>query len=216
MTPRKNFALPSAGKILRGLTATALIAACVVGCGTAAHQAPTPAPSSPETTTSTSALTVSGAWVKAMSSQADHAMTGAFMVLTNPTDKDITIAAAHSDHATMVELHETVMDNSGTTVMQEIPGGLVVPAHGERILEPGKEHVMLMGLTKDVVAGDSLTIELSLANGEVLRVQAMARDFDGAQETYSHEETSAPHNNHQPDSEHSDSHDSGSHDSGSH
>ena len=84
----------------------------------------------------------------------------------------------------MVELHETVANDSGEMVMQPKEGGFVIPAGGTLTLEPGANHIMLMGLAKPIVAGDEVSFTLTFADGSTYTFTAPAKDFTGANENY--------------------------------
>ncbi|HEX6970379.1 MAG TPA: copper chaperone PCu(A)C [Micromonosporaceae bacterium] len=143
------------------------------GCG--ADDAPQAAQVSPPT----GGLTVRDPWVKA----ADQGMTAAFAVLVNSGPRDVTVVGAASDVSESVELHEMAMQDGGM-VMREKPGGLTVPAGGEYRLEPGGDHLMLMGLDRPVQAGDQITLTLTLSDGTTVEFSAVAKPFTGAQESY--------------------------------
>lgn len=128
----------------------------------------------------TAGLAVSQPWVKAAAS----GMTGAFGVIRNTTGADITVTGASTPAARMAELHETVAGTSGGMQMRAKEGGFVIPAGGELKLEPGANHVMLMGLTGPVKAGDEITLTLALAGGGTFSFTALAKDFRGANENY--------------------------------
>ncbi|MCF8611513.1 copper chaperone PCu(A)C [Gordonia sp. HY285] len=130
-------------------------------------------------------VTVSQPWIKASDHPAaDNAMTSAFAVVENSSDHDIRIVGASSDVAKNVELHE-VVESGGETTMREVDGGIVVPANGSVILDPGGEHFMLMDVTKPIRAGDVATITARFDDGSTETIDALARDFDGNQENYS-------------------------------
>ena len=129
--------------------------------------------------TAAEAVTVADAWVKA----ADEGMSAAFGTLTNTSDGDVTLVSATSPAATTVELHETVM-SGGTMVMREAEGGFVVPAGGTFVLEPGANHIMLLGLTGPVPAGSEVEVALTAEDGTEVTVVVAARTFAGAEETY--------------------------------
>jgi copper(I)-binding protein len=98
-------------------------------------------------------------------SMADMGMvTGAFGTLTNNGDTDDALVAAACDLAGMVQIHETVDNGDGGGTMQPVDK-IAIPA-GETVkLEPGGYHVMLMGLTEELKAGDTVTITLTFESG---------------------------------------------------
>ncbi len=120
-------------------------------------------------------LTVTDTWAKA----ADSGMTAAFGEIANSSNRDITIVTASSPAATKVELHEVV-----DSTMRQVHGGLVIPAGQTLTLEPGGFHLMFMGLTAPVMAGDEVSIMLTLDDGSQLTFTAVAKDFTGGNETY--------------------------------
>lgn len=97
----------------------------------------------------------------------------------------------------MVELHEVTADG----VMQKIKGEVVIPAEGTFELAPGANHIMLMNLSRDLLAGDEVTFTLQLKapNGEVTSSEftVLVKDYAGANESYNGENGS-----HEMDQEH--------------
>jgi copper(I)-binding protein len=162
------------------LSVVAAAALALTGCASSASP---PAPSASAAATPTSAaaaLAVSQPWVKAAAS----GMTGGFGVIKNTSDADITITGASTPAARMVELHETVVGSNGAMQMQAKPGGFVIPAGGELKLEPGANHLMLMGLSAPITAGTEVTFTLALTGGGSFEFTAVAKDFSGANENY--------------------------------
>ena len=141
---------------------------------------------SPDVLATGSALTLLDGWAKAVEALSDGgmgSMTGVFGTLTNPTDTDVHLVGGSSPVASMVELHETVM-SGGAMVMQESANGFVIPAGGTFVLEPGANHVMLLGLTAPVPSGSDVEVVLTTEDGTEVTVVAAARTFAGAEETY--------------------------------
>ena len=68
--------------------------------------------------------------------------------------------------------------------MREKEGGHLIPAGETLSLMPGGDHIMLMGLTEPLLAGDSLSVTIELDNGETLVIDAQERDYQGANEEY--------------------------------
>ncbi|WP_166843999.1 copper chaperone PCu(A)C [Isoptericola sp. BMS4] len=125
-------------------------------------------------------VTVSDAWVKA----ADSGMSAAFGELTNTGAEDVTITSVSTEAAAMVEQHETVENETGEMTMREVEGGLVVPAGGTLVLEPGGNHLMLMDLTGPIEAGEEVTVTLTYADGSTADLTAPVKDYSGANESY--------------------------------
>lgn len=111
------------------------------------------------------------------------AMTAMFGMLTNPTDREITITGGSSPAAGLVEIHEVVPTASGEMQMQPKAGGVVVPAGGTHELKPGADHVMLMKLTGPLEAGSTTTVTLTTSEGD-LALTVPVRTFTGGEESY--------------------------------
>ena len=124
-------------------------------------------------------ITVADPWVKAT----DTEMTGAFGVLTNTGDTEMTIVSASSPSAGKMEIHE-VVDKDGEMVMQQIDGGLVIPAGGTAELAPGQNHLMLMMLPAPIEAGETVEITMTCADGGTAPYSGVAKPFDGGEESY--------------------------------
>ena len=133
-----------------------------------------------DSATSADTLTMTDAWVKASESDT----TGAFGLLENSGTDDIMVVSAETTAASMIELHETVANDVGDMVMQKKPDGFVVPAGGSIELAPGGNHMMLMGLTGPLAAGDETAFILTLDDGSSLEFSAPVKDYTGANETY--------------------------------
>ncbi len=163
--------------------ATLALAACgssSSGAGTTAASTTAPAPTSAAQTSAAMApVMVEDAWVKA----ADSGMTAMFGTIKNTGSSDVTVVSATSSVSKMLELHEVVMVD-GAMKMQPKKGGFTVPAGGTHELKPGGDHVMFMGLTSPVKAGDAVQVTLTLSDGSTVAVDAVGKPFTGANETY--------------------------------
>lgn len=118
--------------------------------------------------------------VRAMNKDAE--MTAIFGTLNNSSDKDITVTGFQSSvKASANQIHEV---NNG--VMKEKEGGLVIPAGGAVELAPGGQHFMLLGVTQPVMAGDSVTLSVTLSDGTVADLgQIPVRTMGAGAEGYS-------------------------------
>lgn len=94
----------------------------------------------------------------------------AFMTLLNGSDHDIALVSAESGAAKTVELHEHA-NVDGMMQMRQIPK-IDIPAHGSTLLKPGGLHVMLIGLTRKLKEGETVTVTLNFSNGESVTLDA--------------------------------------------
>lgn len=94
-----------------------------------------------------------------------------FMHLMNTGEADDTLIAATSDVAQRVELHTHQEDAGGVMKMLEIDGGIPVPAGGMAMLKRGGDHVMLMGLTRPLNDGDTVTVTLTFETAGEITVE---------------------------------------------
>jgi copper(I)-binding protein len=114
-----------------------------------------------------------GAWVRG--TVPAQKTTGAFVTLAS--SEDAKVVAVKSPAAKAVEIHSSAMKD-GVMHMNAI-GALALPA-GKRVeLKPGGHHVMLMGLSRPLSAGDIValvfTIEDSKGKRTTLEVKAPVR-----------------------------------------
>ncbi|WP_298044099.1 copper chaperone PCu(A)C [uncultured Citricoccus sp.] len=183
--PVRRRTRPAPRRSALALPALALAGALLLtGCAQPAPQAAGPASSEAAagavTGTTGSPITVTDPWAKAT----EEAMTGVFGTVQNASDRDVRITGASTDLAATAELHETVDDGTGATLMREVQGGLTIPAGGSLELVPGGHHIMLMGLRRDIAPGDVVEVRLEFEDGRTLVLTAPAKEFAGAQEEY--------------------------------
>ena len=99
----------------------------------------------------------------------------AFFVIKNNSDKDIAITSANSDIAEKNELHTHIKENQMMKMMKIEK--LVVPAKSSLELKSGGDHVMLMGLKKELKAGDEISLELSFSDGDKKSIKVPVKDL---------------------------------------
>lgn len=99
----------------------------------------------------------------------------AFFVIKNNSDKDIAITSANSDIAEKNELHTHIKENEMIKMIKIEK--LVVPAKSSLELKSGGEHVMLMGLKKELKAGDEINLELSFSDGDKKNIKVPVKDL---------------------------------------
>lgn len=158
----------------RTIVAAAIALLAFTGCSAASPAASAPPKAAGDT------VAISNAWVKA----ADSGMTAAFGDLKNSGSRSVTLVAASTKAAGEAQLHETVTNDAGQQVMRAKNGGFTIAAGAALTLEPGGNHIMLMGLTAPIKAGDETTFTLTFSDHSTYTFGAPAKDFAGANENY--------------------------------
>ena len=102
-------------------------------------------------------------WIKA----AKDGMTGAFGTVTNTSGQDLTLTGGKSDHADIVEMHETVSDGAGGMQMKRKDEGFTIKPGESKTFEPG----------------ETITITVSSSQGDI-PIEFTVKEFAGAQEEY--------------------------------
>lgn len=82
-----------------------------------------------------------------------------YMTLLNHSTTDITITALKSSAFDQVELHSMSMKDGMMHMEQQHT--FTIPAKGQRLLEPGGYHLMLIKPKKILRAGDSIDVSFS-------------------------------------------------------
>lgn len=142
-----------------------------------------------EAITELTAIEYSDPWVRwSENSEVVGGMTGAYAVITNNSDQAYTLLGGMMAEASKVEVHEMVMSEDGMA-MQQIVGGLVIEPGETVTFEPGGNHLMIMGITKPLLAGDVVSIklvfaednapEVTLENMLVKPVEAGGEEYEG-------------------------------------
>jgi hypothetical protein len=92
-----------------------------------------------------------------------------YMVLINRGRAADTLERVESPLAARVEIHSSSMAG-GVMTMQPV-GRVAVPAGGQVTFGPGAYHLMIIGLTRTIKAGDTVPATLSFASGAKLRAR---------------------------------------------
>lgn len=122
-------------------------------------------------------VVVENAWIRE-APPAAKALAG-YMVVKNTSSSDkILIGASSSDFANVM-LHRTIVDNGMAKMIHQT--AITIPAKGEVVFEPNGYHVMLMGPTRVLKAGDKVEISLKFKDGEVVKVMHEVRAADVGQ-----------------------------------
>ncbi len=90
-----------------------------------------------------------------------------YMTIVNDGDADDLLLGGETTAAETIELHESI-DDSGVLRMEPRPDGIAIPAGEETVFDSGGLHVMLVGLTADLLPGGSYDLVLQFQHtGEV-------------------------------------------------
>jgi copper(I)-binding protein len=138
-------------RVWSGIATLALLA---ITAGTAAADGPT----------------ISQAWARATAPGVD---VGAVYLTVDGGAQQDSLVSASSARAAMVHLH-TVEESGGVAKMRAVEG-IEVPAGRRVVLAPNGTHIMLMGLTKPLVAGETFPLELRFAKAGELGVTVVVR-----------------------------------------
>lgn len=132
--------------------------------------APT-APPGQSASAAVGALQITDAWTRA----AGEGMTGAvYFTVRNTGSAPDRLVKAQSSIAKSVETHTTEMKD-GAMAMRPVDG-YDIPAGGELVLKPGGNHIMLIGMNKEVKANDPVTVTLQFEKAGPVDITLKARN----------------------------------------
>lgn len=166
---------------MKSLLRTALLSVLICGttaCDSAhetannAQEAVQPQAVAATATKAADAVTVENPFVRAVPPGQPNS--AAFMVLNNSSAIAHQVVSAASPAAKTVELH-THTNNNGVMEMRQI-SQIDVPANGKVELAPGGLHIMLLGLTQELKAGESVAVTLTFEDGSTSVVNAPIKD----------------------------------------
>lgn len=96
------------------------------------------------------------------------------MLVRNDGDEADRLLSGTSSVAERVETHRTRLVD-GQREMMALPDGVVIPPHATIILEPGADHLMLIGLREGLVQGTTFPLTLHFAGAGDVAAQARVR-----------------------------------------
>ncbi|TNJ48550.1 copper chaperone PCu(A)C [Phaeobacter sp. B1627] len=116
--------------------------------------------------------------------RASNKMAGAaFMEIINHTGVDDRLIDVRSDVAKRVQLHTHKEDANGVMKMMHVEAGFAIAAGETHLLQRGGDHVMFMGLTRELKDGDMVNVTLVFDKAGEVAVQIpvdMERQPDAA------------------------------------
>lgn len=118
-------------------------------------------------------IVTSGAWGRPSPKMA---MAGAvYVLIENQGNEADRLVGASSIAATVVEVHESYMDN-GVMSMRPLEGGLEIPAGSKVELKPGGYHIMLIDLVNPLEVGAKITVTLKFEKSGEITLEAEIRE----------------------------------------
>lgn len=130
-----------------------------------------------------SSIKIQDAWVRAASVMSDQnqgqmghmggSMSAAYMRISNSGSEPDRLRKASSDVANSVEIHVSEMKD-GVMTMHPVES-VEVPAKGQVELKPGGLHIMLIGITRDLAAGEKVKLSLDFEKAGEIQIEAEVR-----------------------------------------
>ena len=119
-----------------------------------------------------SSVSIKNAWVR--QNIPPQTMTAAYLAIHNE-GMATALVSASTPAAEVAEIH--VMTTDGNIMRMKKIDHLPIPEDGSATLQPGGNHLMLIGLRRDLAPGDSLALTLTFANGQVQTLRAPVVSF---------------------------------------
>lgn len=118
------------------------------------------------------ALSVQDAWARPGNTGEASAI---YFTIHNPQAQDDSLLEARCDAASTVQVHRTQTDAAGKSAMMH-QASVPVPAGQQVKFAPGGLHVMMMGLTRDLVPGQAVQVTLIFQRAGEMQVTATVRE----------------------------------------
>ncbi len=120
------------------------------------------------------AITVSAPYIPAMPSGQPNGL--AYMGLTNSSSQDVELVGAEGTVSKVLELHTHIMKD-GMMQMKKVEK-INLPAGKTVMLETGGLHVMLIGLTQDLVPDAKVSLTLVFNDGSKKQLEVPVRKME--------------------------------------
>jgi copper(I)-binding protein len=158
-------------------TVCVLLVTGLLGAGCAAPGAPaapgasaTAAPAAPK-----DSIYIADAWARP--SPLPSGNSAVYLTVVNPLDRVDHLLSVSSELG-VASLHESITEND-VVRMEARPDGFELPPAGSLALAPGGKHVMIMGITEPLAAGDMVTITLNFEMYGPMTISVAVEDKPG-------------------------------------
>ena len=115
----------------------------------------------------TDSIQISQPWARV---SAPGAPSAGFIVVTNSGSEDDILLSVAGDFADRLELHRT-QEIDGVMKMMHQKNGIVIPAGGQVVFQPGSYHLMFMGLSRNFELGERYSVELTFKRAGTLTIE---------------------------------------------
>ncbi len=99
-------------------------------------------------------------------------MGAGYLTITNTGTSDDRLVGASSPVAGMTQIHQMKMEGD-VMKMNEVEGGLVIPAGQSVTLAPGGFHVMFMQLNQQLTEGSTVPLTLTFEQAGTVELELM-------------------------------------------
>jgi len=118
-------------------------------------------------------ILVNDAWIRGIPPSATT--TAAFMTIQNTGPDEMVLKSAACEIAESVQIH--TMEQVGEIMKMKEISELRIPANEQVALAPRGYHIMLIGLHRAIVEGETITLSLNFVDGTTVSVDAVVRKW---------------------------------------
>lgn len=105
---------------------------------------------------------VEDAWAR--STAPGQSMAAIYLTVSNPGEASTRLVEVESDVAQKASMHQTLVEN-GIARMRAMDKGLAIEPGGYATFQPNGDHVMLEGLKRQLVPGETITLTMRFDDG---------------------------------------------------
>ncbi|CAM3757403.1 copper chaperone PCu(A)C [Parendozoicomonas haliclonae] len=99
--------------------------------------------------------------------------TAAYLSIKNVSTSDVKLVKATSPISDNVQLHDNIKKDGKMSMVHQM--SVNIPAGKKVKFKPGGLHIMIMGLKKHPIVGESVPLTLTFSNGKEITVNAVVK-----------------------------------------
>lgn len=96
-------------------------------------------------------------------------VSSAYFTVTNPSERELILVAAHSEASARIEIHEHLLADGMAKMRQREQ--VIIPAHQSVEFKPGGYHLMLFELAQPLKADTTVALTLMFRQGLAQQVE---------------------------------------------